>query len=297
MIRSSRGTEEHYAFSTITVVLATEIFKLLFSLAFHLAFIPSDKWKQELVQICSQYKIAMYYAVPAVIYSFYNVLMYINLSLFTPTNYRVLINIRVLWSGLLFQLIFRTQLGYRKWSGLIILMLGCAVNQVSTDFSLDSSVLALLAISFQAFLSSAGGVYSELILKQNAEIPLVVKNIYLYFWSTLCNLLYITFFQSRLLVPENFFAGWDGLVYSLVVVGAVCGFSTSIFLRYLNVLLKEFAHSAEMLVTALLTAFLFGVPLTTNILFSIFLVGVSVYLYNTHGAAPKTVLPEGNQHK
>jgi hypothetical protein len=36
-------------------------------------------------------------------------------------------------------------------------------------------VIALVSIAFQAFLSSAGGVYSEMILKQNIEIPLVVK--------------------------------------------------------------------------------------------------------------------------
>ena len=52
------------------------------------------------------------------------------------------------------------------------------------------------------------------------------------------------------------------------------------FFRYLNVLLKEFAHSAEMLLTAFLTAAFFGTPLTINVLISIFLVGVSIYLYN-----------------
>ena len=64
------------------------------------------------------------------------------------------------------------------------------------------------------------------------------------------------------------------------MVGACCGFSTAVFLRYLNVLLKEFAHSAEMLATAVLTAIFFGAPLTVNVLISIFLVAIAIYLYN-----------------
>jgi len=272
--------------------LATEVFKLLFSIAFHFYFIPTEKWKQEFLTILSQYQIGVYYAVPAIIYSLYNVLMYLNLSLFSPTNYRVLINIRVLWSGLLFQIIFKTRLGSSKWAGLIVLMLGCAVNQISWDFQLDSSLLALASISFQAFLSSSGGVYSELILKQNTEISLVVKNIYLYFWATICNLIYIISFQPNLLISENFFQGWSWTVVGLVFVGSLCGFSTSIFLRYLNVLLKEFAHSAEMLLTAFLTALFFDTPLTINVLVSIVLVAVAIYLYNLpNSQLNKPILP------
>ena len=67
---------------------------------------------------------------------------------------------------------------------------------------------------------------SELLLKRNIEISLVVKNIYLYFWSTLGNLLYIAFLKPELLDPANFFRGWDYLTINLVMVGALCEFST-----------------------------------------------------------------------
>eukprot|EP00009_Paramoeba_aestuarina_P014190 CAMPEP_0201528174 /NCGR_PEP_ID=MMETSP0161_2-20130828/37535_1 /ASSEMBLY_ACC=CAM_ASM_000251 /TAXON_ID=180227 /ORGANISM="Neoparamoeba aestuarina, Strain SoJaBio B1-5/56/2" /LENGTH=316 /DNA_ID=CAMNT_0047929343 /DNA_START=215 /DNA_END=1165 /DNA_ORIENTATION=- len=292
MIRASRGDADRYEYDTVTVVLGTELFKLVLSIIFHYAFHSPNKWKEETNVIVGNYRVAIYYAVPAIIYSVYNVLMYLNLTLFTPTNYRVLINIRVLWSGLLFQLIFRTKLGAHKWAGLLVLAVGCAVNQLGSDFRLDSGLLALVSIGFQAFLSSAGGVYSELLLKDNIEIPLVVKNIYLYFWSTLGNILFICFFRPQLLVRENFFRGWDGLVIGLVIVGAFCGFSTAVFLRYLNVLLKEFAHSAEMLLTAVLTAIFFGAPLTVNVLVSIFLVAIAIYLCNQPNASEKkTILP------
>jgi len=280
MIRDAKGSGETYAFDTLTVVLGTELTKLVLSIAFHFYFIPSDGWWKEVCSIVSQYHVGVYYAVPAIIYSLYNVLMYLNLTLFTPTNYRVLINIRVLWSGLLFQFIFNTKLGMHKWAGLCVLMLGCAVNQITPEFSLDTGLLALGSIGFQALLSSAGGVYSELLLKKNLEISLVVKNIYLYFWSSIGNLLFIMIFKPNLMVDGMFFKGWNLEVLCLVFLGSLCGFSTAIFLRYLNVLLKEFAHSAEMLLTAFLTAAFFGTPLTINVLISIFLVGVSIYLYN-----------------
>ena len=83
------------------------------------------------------------------------------------------------------------------------------------------------------------------------------------------------------------------MVFGLVVVGAFCGFSTAVFLRYLNVLLKEFAHSAEMLLTAVLTAIFFGAPLTVNVLISIFLVAIAIYLYNQPTQEKKNLLPGG----
>ena len=56
-----------------------------------------EKRREEKSLECVQYRVSLYYGVPAIIYSVYNLLMYLNLSLFSPTNYRVLINIRVLW--------------------------------------------------------------------------------------------------------------------------------------------------------------------------------------------------------
>ena len=66
----------------------------------------------------------------------------------------------------------------------------------------------------------------------------------------------------------------------LVVLGAFCGFSTALFLRHLSVLLKEYAHSGEMFVTALLSSWLFDEPLHPRLIVSMLLVSASLALYN-----------------
>ena len=123
-----------------------------------------------------------------------------------------------------------------KWAGLLVLAIGCAINQVcnhnekrveetvtqekielnnhlyfklithlfqlSTDFHLDSSMVALLSIAFQAFLSSAGGVYSELLLKDNVEIPLVIKVFFFFFCYSYCDSCYFLYFFLNTFSPR-----------------------------------------------------------------------------------------------
>ena len=79
-----------------------------------------------------QWRMGVYFAVPAFIYALYNTLFFLNLQVckavrllllytnvrylvvclvtqyFDPVSYRVLINIRILWSGLLFQVCGKT---------------------------------------------------------------------------------------------------------------------------------------------------------------------------------------------
>ena len=108
----------------------------------------------------------IYFAVPAFIYTLYNSLFFFNLIHFDPVSYRVLINMRILWSGILFQIFFSKRLGWQKWFALFLLMLGCAVNQLTPDFQLTTNLYYIGTIVFQSLTSSFGGVYSEVLLKR-----------------------------------------------------------------------------------------------------------------------------------
>jgi len=145
------------------------------SLAYHVAHglvsysvysIPVTQWGREASNILGQFSMGVYFAVPAFVYTMYNSLFFLNLVFFDPVSYRVLINIRIVWSGLLYQFFFNQRLGLKKWSALGLLTLGCAVNQMSPEFKLVTSPLYLAAIGFQAFTSSFGGAYSEVLLKK-----------------------------------------------------------------------------------------------------------------------------------
>eukprot|EP01094_Clydonella_sp_ATCC50884_P029911 TRINITY_DN9554_c0_g1_i1.p1 TRINITY_DN9554_c0_g1~~TRINITY_DN9554_c0_g1_i1.p1 ORF type:complete len:280 (+),score=92.79 TRINITY_DN9554_c0_g1_i1:355-1194(+) len=229
----------------------------------------------------------VYFAVPAFIYTLYNSLFFFNLIHFDPVSYRVLINMRIIWSGVLFQVFFAKSLGWKRWIALFLLMVGCAVNQLTPDFELTTNMYYLGTIVFQSLTSSFGGVYSEVLLKKDIDISINIKNMYLYFFSIVFNSAFIAAMRPSTLAPSQFFVGYTSLTWCIVVVGALCGFTTALFLRHLNILLKEYAHSGEMFLTAVLSAMFFGQEIDVRLVVSMLLVCLSVVIYNRSPPPPK----------
>jgi len=281
LIRYSRLTgEENYAFNPVTVILMTEVFKFILSVIFHFSQFRLKNLPFEVINVVEKITLGVYFAAPAAIYCIYNYLFFVNLVFFDPVSYRVLINMRILWSGLLFQLFFKKQLGLWKWIALVLLMIGCAVNQFDSNLNLSVGLIPILSITTQAFVSSLGGVVTEVLVKKNIEVSLNVKNIYLYFFSIIFNTFYLLLTSPSTLHPSVFFDGWRNITWMVAFVGAFCGFSTALFLRYLDIILKEYAHSGEMLLTAFLTFFLFGDSISASVWLSILFVMASISLYN-----------------
>jgi drug/metabolite transporter (DMT)-like permease len=332
LIRSARGDNPDYAFNPLSVIILTETAKFLLSLFVHIAqslrrqsstsnsssakgdsALPVQNNGAEegngkrcygvagaLVEaydlVLDNWSVGKYFAVPAIIYALYNSFFYLNMTFFDPVAYRVLINIRILWSGLLVQISFKRRLGVRRWFALALLALGCAVNQMGEKFSFDVNFVALLALVFQSFMSSLGGVYSEVFLKRDSDVSINVKNMYLYGFSIVFNALWVLAYDpSLLLSPTLFFAGFDSTVVAIIFVGAFSGFSTALFLRYLNVILKEYAHSGELFATAILSWLLFGVDLNWRVLVSIILTSISVVTYNTAAEMEKAHTTNASQ--
>lgn len=283
-IRFARDENGFYPFEFQTAVLLTEVTKFILSLTFHFGSFPVREIPKEVKNFIAWWPSGIYFIVPAFIYLVYNMLLYYNLSYFDPVSYRVLINNRILWSGLLFQVFFRKQLGLQKWLGLAILLISCVVNQLQpgslSNFAVNLWFLATITI--QGFTSSLGGVYSELLLKKDSDIPIHVKNAYLYFFSIIFTFVILVSTRPDVIFewPSIFFNGYSTSTWVIIFLGAFCGFSTSFFLKYLNVLLKEFAHSGEMFATALGYFFLFNQTISVNVLISLLLCVFAVLIYS-----------------
>jgi drug/metabolite transporter (DMT)-like permease len=280
LIKYVRGDNPDYPFEIVTVVLMMELVKLILTIGFHCYANKTTDVIGEIRKWGDEWRVGMYFIVPAGIYTIYNWLLYLNLVFFDPVSYRVLINMRILFSGLLVQILFKKRLGAIKWAALGLLALGCAINQITEDFQIQASLLHIGTITVQAFSSSLGGTYNEYLLKMNVDMGINQKNAYLYTFSLTLNSLLIIIAKPHLLSVDVFFEGWTGLVWFIVVLGAFCGFTTALFLRHLNVILKEYAHGGEMFATAFVSNLVFATPLNAKILLSIFLTSVSVVLYS-----------------
>ncbi|KAL1139240.1 hypothetical protein AAG570_006226, partial [Ranatra chinensis] len=234
------------------------------------------------------------YFVPAVLYCAYNNLTYLNLSTFDPTTYFILLQLRVVITGVVFQIIFKKELSRQQWISLVILTLGCMLKQIhfsdenhtkevgEKQMNISISLSSLL-LFVQVLCSCFAGVYNEHLLKRHgSELNVYTQNIFMYVDSVLCNLT-VLISQGNILqvLSYNTVAPFFGYKVMLVVVNnAAIGIVTSFFLRSLNSILKTFASALELVFTAFLSRLLFSIPIYANTMLAICCIVFATVLYS-----------------
>ena len=111
--------------------------------------------------ICST--VALLYFIPAALYAMYNNLTFINLKLFDPPTYFVLLQLRIAMTGVVFQLLFKQSLTRTQWLSILLLMFGCIIKQANLDamsLSVTLSPAILLIIVLDAIVISNGSLMS-----------------------------------------------------------------------------------------------------------------------------------------
>lgn len=110
------------------------------------------------------------YLVPSLLYAVYNILTYYNLETYDPTTYFVLLQIRVVVTGVVWQFLFKERLTRRQWGALVLLMSGCVLKQY--DFTRETPLEVtldpgLVLVMVQVGCSCLAGVFTEYLLKGN----------------------------------------------------------------------------------------------------------------------------------
>lgn len=122
---------------------------------------------------------AVRYFAPAFLYALYNILTYYNLEVFDPTTYFLLLQFRVVVTGVVWQLLFGVKLSVTQWAALVLLTFGCILKQYnfSSDASLDLTLDAsLILLGVQVLCSCLAGVYNEYLLKgHSGDVHLMVQ--------------------------------------------------------------------------------------------------------------------------
>ncbi|CAG2053570.1 unnamed protein product [Timema podura] len=144
IVTASQGSDSLYNYNTVTVVLFTEILKLIVSTALYY----KDNSLSSLVHDLGKHsKVLLLYFVPAFLYCLYNNLAFVNLSAFDPTTYYLLLQFRVVVTGIVFQVLFQKKLSGKQWLSLILLTVGCMVKQIDISSLYSSSTVSPTAHS------------------------------------------------------------------------------------------------------------------------------------------------------
>lgn len=290
LVTASKSKDNTYNYNTVTAVLMTECVKLV---AAALIFLKDHTVKTLFSEIMKHKKVLLYYFVPSALYCLYNNLAFVNLASYDPTTYFLLLNFRVVLTGVIFQFLFSKKLTKLQWVSLGILTFGCILKEygkasqkladkTTTDWTayLDPH---LLLIMVQVFCSCFAGVYNEYLLKdKGVDVHIMVQNVFMYLDSIVCNGVALGFKGdlANAFTSTSLQAMFQPGVIFIVLNNAAIGIVTSLFLRSLNSILKTFASALELMFTAILCWLIFGIPIDVYTIAALVIVSGATFLYS-----------------
>ena len=289
LVRASKNSDGSVTHNNIAVAFSVELTKLILACIYYFLCTERNKSVQyKLHEFLSKWSLMRLFIIPAGLYCIFNGLQYVNMTLVTPATYRVLINSKVLFSGGLLQLFFAVYLSNRQWVGLLLLVIACCIEQFgSFDYTLG--MIPLVSICTQAFCSSLAGVYFQWLLQRDSnnktssssDVSIWEKNIMLYIWSCILNTIYLLIIEPDIVIhPILQYNTFNIYIKLAIICAALGGFSTSLILRYMDVIVKEYANFVEMFAIMCGQYMLFNVDMKSTLLIAVIICSISLYLYN-----------------
>ncbi|VDL62304.1 unnamed protein product [Hymenolepis diminuta] len=228
------------------------------------------------------------FSVPAIFYTITNNLGIMIQMEMDPATYQVLGNFKILSTAILFRIIIKKSLSYRQWFALFLLIVAGvfngSVNYDSSNIN-SSSVLhitfkGIIMISIYCTISGFASVYTEYVLKKRVHMSLNIQNGTLYIFGIIINAtLYV--FQKAIATDDfNLLRGFTFLTWLLVVTQAISGIFIGFVMKYANSILRLFIISSAMIVTTVLSIFIFDLVLKISFIISAALVICALILYH-----------------
>lgn len=265
-------------FSSSSVVLLIELSKLMISVV--MLLIQDRKSVQSPVS----WRLAIPYALPAILYGTNNNLVVHMQHFMDPSSFQVLSNLKIVSTAVMYSIFLRQNLSIRKWLSLSLLTMAGVfysyggiqdLEQRSTDTQLYISLQGLLMMVIYCLISGLSAVYTEVTLKTQ-KIPLNLQNIFLYSFGIIVNsLVHVTGSDSS----SGFLDGFSIWVLVIILSQALNGLIMSAVMKHSSNLTRLFIISFSMLVNGLLSYLLFQLQLTLLFFVAVVLIGLAVYLF------------------
>jgi glycerol-3-phosphate cytidylyltransferase len=294
-----------------SAVFYTEFLKLIISIALW-ALIPPTSTSLPLTvseddKLCkcppspvavSKVMGVMAYAVPAGLYIAQNNLTIRAMGYLDPPTFQLWVTFRLIPTALLTRFVLKRSVSLVQWIALILLMIGMGVTTFKLSGSVDVSnesaddkLYGILLVLLNGCLSATSGVTNEWLLKyQDTSLPMTMKNARIYAFGAL-----LAIPTMRLPWTPGALDGFSPNAWAVVWTNAALGLSVSLVLRYADNLVKNFTSAAAVLLSALVSAPLFGFQWTTPFVLGALIICCSFVLYFFVGAPAATKGPTVRQ--
>lgn len=178
----------------------------------------------------------------------------------------------------------RKKLFSTQWGSLFILVCGVALVQLSQGGETrvitveQNRSLGFAAALGACILSGFAGIYFEKMLK-TSDLSVWMRNIQLSLLSLPLSLITSFANDNAGISEKGFFFGYDSFVYFLVLLQAGGGLIVAVVVKYADNILKGFATSLAIVLSCMVSIYLFSFQLTLQFSFGTILVIISVFLY------------------
>lgn len=272
-------------FSSSSVVLMIEVFKLLFCLMFYLPEALRDGFHMPTLSF------SLPFAIPAVLYCINNNLaLHMQLHM-DPTTYQVLGNMKTATTAILYRLIIKRQLSGTEWISVFLLTVAGVFDSYGGFKSKGTMSASIIHVTFTGIvfmstyctISGMSGVYTEYILKRHYKTSLFLQNILLYMFGIIINgglWIIQEFKSSKSGIYNGFFRGFTVYTWIIVITQVGNGLIMSAVMKHANNITRLFIVSSSMIVTTVLSVLVFNTQLNFYFFLSLSIVIIALFLYH-----------------
>ncbi|CAN6333231.1 unnamed protein product [Urochloa humidicola] len=277
-----------YEYSVTTANFSVEALKCLLSLA---ALFRT--WNHHGVtddnRLTTSFDEVSVYPIPAVLYLVKNLLQYYIFAYVDAPAYQILKNLNIISTGVLYRIILKKKLSEIQWAAFVLLCAGCTTAQLnpSSDHVLQTPIQGWMMAIVMALLSGFAGVYTEAIIKKRPSRNINVQNFWLYIFGVIFNLVAICVQDYDAVMNKGFFHGYSFITVLMILNHALSGIAVSMVMKYADNIVKVYSTSVAMLLTAVVSVFLFNFHLSLAFFLGSTVVSVSVYLHSVGKLQPQ----------
>lgn len=302
VVTTTQNDQKTYDYHILVAAAATEMLKLILSIAAYVGFVPSDEHTHTLLG----WRDALKFAIPAVVYTLNNALVYLIVQYLKPSAFQLLSATKTVFTAILMRFILQKMLNSVQKYAIVLLATGAAVSQLSqthapppypsgcgsgelisgeegsgsgesVGISGGLKLVGVLLTLVSCAASSLGGVTNELLLKRHGALhSLHLQNCMLYAWGIIFNVMAML---VRADLSGGVFQGFDGRVIGLIILNATTGLTIAAILKFTDNIVRVIAHIGAMLASAAIESTLDLATPELELCIAIIIVGCSTLLY------------------
>ncbi|XP_077462684.1 UDP-galactose translocator isoform X2 [Stigmatopora argus] len=230
-------------------------------------------------------------SVPSLIYTLQNNLQYIAISNLPAATFQVTYQLKILTTAIFSVLMLKKTLSKVQWLSLLLLFVGVAIVQVQLGGSKQevranqNNAVGLAAVIISCMSSGFAGVYFEKILK-GSSASVWVRNVQLGIFGTALGMLALWWNDGATVTRLGFFSGYTSMVWCVILNQTFGGLLVAVVVKYADNILKGFATSFSIIISTVMSIYLFAFHVDQLFIAGAGLVIGAVYMYSLPKSTP-----------